>query len=273
MNLVPKGLIALLLISAGMPARAGIAVSTPANPPVPVAGTALLTDFTVVYVMRKGDSVLARVEQRLQPQADGTYVYSSVSETAGLAKWIVKDVVTETSRFRAIGSKLQPLEYRFDRSGGLRDRRTHLKFDWTKGTVISEVDTNSWTLPIPTLAQDKLLYQLALPWGLENGDRDFDFNIPDGNRIKDYSFEIIGEETLSTALGDLHTVKLERLRKKRSTIVWCAPQWRHLPVQIQHREPDGQQLQMVIESVTGVSPTATQTPHGDKGAPVSRSGK
>ena len=59
--------------------------------------------------------------------------------------------------------------------------------------------------------------------------------------MHEYRYAVTGEEMLSTVLGELSTIRVERIRssKDRQTISWFAPKLGFIPVQVKQIE-DGQ---------------------------------
>ena len=141
----------------------------------------------------------------------------------------------------------------YNRHGGSKTREVKLHFDWQHNTVTNTIDGDPWRMEIPPNAQDKLVYQLAIMYDLMNGKKDLDYKIADGGKLKDYAFEIQGEEVLNTALGRLKTVRIQRIGDKRDTTVWCAPQLSYLPVRLEQQDTDGAELTMQLTSVKGIT--------------------
>ncbi|MBV1932997.1 MAG: DUF3108 domain-containing protein [Porticoccaceae bacterium] len=91
-----------------------------------------------------------------------------------------------------------------------------------------------------------------LPSDALNPSSSFTYKVLSRGKIKDYTFEVLGEEVLDTPLGPLPTFKLQRVRDggKRKTIFWMAPDWEFLVVKIRQNEKDGEQYEMLIKTAT-----------------------
>ena len=91
--------------------------------------------------------------------------------------------------------------------------------------------------------------------GKIGGRQNLRYTIADGGKIKDYNFEILGEETLSTPLGKLDTVKLERHKpnSRRKSTLWCAKKLEFLPVKVENVEKDGRITTALIKSLDGIA--------------------
>jgi len=155
--------------------------------------------------------------------------------------------IDESSQFNWLkDGQLQPQHYEYHRTGLGRDRHAKLSFDWPALTVTNDVQDKAWKMALPEQAQDKLSYQLQLRHDLINQHTDMRYDVADGGKLKSYGFEVLGEEVLSTPLGQLNTVKVKRLRahSDRQTLIWLALDWDHLIVRIQHIAKDGKDYEI-----------------------------
>jgi hypothetical protein len=83
----------------------------------------------------------------------------------------------------------------------------------------------------------------------------FHYKIADGGKIKIYDITILGEEVITTPLGQFTAIKLLRKRegkKERKTTLWCAPSLNYLPVQLEHIEKDGTVFTATIKTLKGI---------------------
>lgn len=96
---------------------------------------------------------------------------------------------------------------------------------------------------------NRLSYQVQLRRDLINGVSPLQYQVISRGRLKPYNFEVMGEETLETPLGNIKTVKVKRIRKDddRETFFWFAPQWNHLLVQLWQREKGGEDYKIVLQ--------------------------
>ena len=153
-------------------------------------------------------------------------------------------------------SLLIPLDYQYHRTGIGKNRHTHLTFDWQAQQIIDTQSNVQLSIPDNTLIYDKLSYQLQLQHDLMNGKTEFDYLIVDDDKLKNYRFRIVAEEILVTELGELRTVKLERIRdhNKRATYIWFAKDWHYLLAQLEQREKDNgkYRIQLLNATVDGI---------------------
>ena len=95
-------------------------------------------------------------------------------------------------------------------------------------------------------------YQLQLARDLSAGKTLPTYRVIHRGKIKDYRFEIVGEETLATPLGPIRTLKLRRVRdtQERETLFWMAPAWSFLLVKLWQREEDGESYELILSRAT-----------------------
>ena len=167
--------------------------------------------------------------------------------------------VVEQSRFswNANGQVISD-QYFYKREVLGRDRVNSATFDHDTGWVDSRREDRSYRLPLKQSLLDKQNYQIQLRHDLINNISPLVYDVLDGKRIKQYRFRRLGNETISTPLGPLETVKVERVREdsERETRLWFATQWNHMVVKLVQIDEDDQRFQIdVIQfSVGGKSP-------------------
>jgi hypothetical protein len=175
------------------------------------------------------------VNSRLTPQADGTYeLYFKADSFVGS--------VTEKSllSWDAASHRVIPKHYSYVRDGLGKSREEELNFDWEKFTVYNPKKNTTWAMVGGHDLQDDLSYQLQLRQDLLAGKNKFVYRISNGKKVKEYFFEIVGEETLDTPLGDVKTIKVKRsyLKGSRATYAWFAKEYQYLLIRLQQEEND-----------------------------------
>ena len=220
--------------------------------------TDLMQTFEARYSLYRAGAKVAEMLRVFSRLDDGRYRYHSETWTTGLFSLFRKDHVVEQSDWRMQGSELRPLEYLYEHSGGKKDRNVAVTFDWDAQRITNTVNGHSWRMPAEPRVMDKLLYQLAIMHDLKAGRSELAYTVADGGKIKTYNFELLGEETIETPLGELATVKVSRLRvdSKRETVFWCAEKLGFLPVRVENIETDGGKTTVIIDSVSGLTLTA-----------------
>ncbi|MCC6206970.1 MAG: DUF3108 domain-containing protein [Gammaproteobacteria bacterium] len=215
------------------------------------AADAPVREFTARYKAdyhyNAGILLSAKMERRLSRNTDGSYTLTSKMEAIGLLARVLSDNIEESSVWSLADGRPRPLKYQYSHTGRKKgdERNAVLSFDWKKGIVINRINNDPWTMKVPTGAQDKLLYQYTLMRDLQAGRDTFSYDIADGGELKNFRFERVGTELITTPLGKLETVKLERLHGSRRDLIWCAPALDYLPVRIEQRK-NGKAVTMEI---------------------------
>lgn len=201
-----------------------------------------------------GTTAWADLPQEFSAKYKAKYYGISVSATRGLTKLedgsflfsFVADSfladLKESSRFSwSDDEHIIPQVYNYERGGLGRDRKAEVVFHWDRGQVVNNVQDKPWQMDVPTGALDKLSYQLQLRTDIVNGKSLGPYQIADGGKLKEYSFEVVGEETLTTPAGRFDVIKVRRLREQddsRQTVIWFAKHWDYLVVRLQQEEDD-----------------------------------
>jgi hypothetical protein len=138
-----------------------------------------------------------------------------------------------------------------------------MDFDWRNRSVHIDDRVHPWDLEIEDSTLEKHVYQVQLRLDLLQNPKQKTFNylIADGGRLKHYQIKRLEQETITTPLGSINTVKFKRQRdrdsdKDRETTLWCAPELNYLPVKLEHIEKDGTKFTAVLRRVEGISKSA-----------------
>jgi hypothetical protein len=203
-------------------------------------------DFEAVYKAKfRGIPITAT--RKLETLADGSRLFTFHADS-----WIAS--LKETSQFRWNDSgHIVPVQYHYQRTGLGRDREAVLDFDWQAKRVVNNVEHKPWKMDIPEHALDKLSYQLQIRTDLINSKPLLEYSIADGGRLKQYNFEILGEEEITTPAGRFMAIKVKRLREQdaeRHTIFWMAKDWDYLVVRLQQKEDDGGNYEIDLDNAT-----------------------
>lgn len=220
--------------------------------------------FTATYALHYDDLRIGVMERQFTNNEEGSGTFVSKGKLTGLAALFRKDKISESTRWELNDGQLRPLEYKYERTGGKKEKKEHHLFDWNKNTVISTTQDEKKEQDLPSGLQDKLLYQLAI-MDTKNPEAGLKYNLITGTSLKTYQFDFQGEEKLSTPLGEITTLKFQRNRPdenpdnkeiKRSTIIWCAPSLHNLPVRVDTVDKKGHLTSIRIKEVTDLSETS-----------------
>ena len=231
--------------------------------PLCAQAEASLQTFQVEYDLYAKNTKAARVVRSLSRLEDNSYEYRSETRTVGLIALFKKLHIVESSHLLLEDRLLKPLRYSYQRTGHRKNRDVSIEFNRETNRIKNTINGDFWHLPLESAVMDKLLYQLAIMYDLQNGQTPVSYLIADGGGLKTYNFEKLGEETVETPLGSFNTIKMIRHRpdSSRKSIFWCAPELGFLQVKVEHTEKDGSTTVAVIKSLQGeLGRVAGQTP-------------
>ncbi len=162
--------------------------------------------------------------------------------------------LTEHSLFRTDTDTLQPLQYRFERSGLTKSKQVSQDFDWQNKTISGSDNGDPVSLPLNTGILDKASYQVALQRDVMAGKKSVSYQVVDGEEIETYDFRVLGNETVQTGAGRFDALKVERVRdptkSRRQTVMWLAREWNGLLVQLYQMEKDGKEYYITLKEGT-----------------------
>ena len=222
-----------------------------------------LPDFSANYQVMLNGIQAGSLQQRLTSNIDGSRKFTSATQAQGLFAFFKPDVVEEISTWTMADNKIQPQHYLYQRSGGKKDKYLKLDFDWQAQQLHIDDKNYPWQLALEPHTLDKLVYQLALMIDLTKQKDQYNYRIAEGGKIKTYTIDVMDEETVTTPLGKIKTIKLKRLRdetSKRQTVLWCAPALNYLPVKLEHTEKDGTIFTANLRHLKGIPTDNIFTP-------------
>lgn len=223
-----------------MPAPTPVEASTPPLNPLP---SRLELRFQVRYGIAAGDQVLLWVNEGER------YSLTSVAEATGLAGMFYRGKLVQISRGRITPRGLQPEEF-WDQRG---DKRSSGRFDAASRMLTLEPPEGpprhfSYAGDVQDVLS--LFFQFALT--APPPDKRQTYTVFNGKKLRDYTYEIRGEETLETALGTVNTLHLARLADGDGRFeVWLAIDHHYLPVRILRSEKSKADVELTIRSIAG----------------------
>jgi hypothetical protein len=233
------------------------AAAPAANAPAPMP----LAPFLATYQVQVHGITIGAMERRLIRTSPEEFRFESITEATGIARLLYRDLVRETTSWRATATGPTMLAYEYHQTGS-KTRQVTITFDHDNGAIHNTVNGSSWDMPIETGVVDKLAYQVLLMLDLAAGPHELRYRIADGGRIKTYDFVVLGGETLTTPAGTFAALKLRRSSTgdDRNTTIWCAVELSFLPIRVDQEEADGGTVSIRLERF---QPGAANTGQGE----------
>jgi hypothetical protein len=224
-----------------------------------------LTEFSAYYEAST-NGISGNAERHLVHQGDERYRLN-ISLEAKVGGIQIGDL-EQSSEFHWTGEQIQPQQYHYQVSGVSSDVES-VSFNWDAKVAISAEEDQSWTLELQDGVLDQMTYQLALALDLLDEQEEQEatgllhYSLVDGPVIEEHQFRVLGEEIITTPLGRLRCLKLERVRATengRSTEIWLAQDWDNLLVRIEQGNPSGLQIQLALTMALVDGETVTPLP-------------
>lgn len=177
------------------------------------------------------------------------YSVISESKTVGIAAFLYKMNIRRESRGLITKTGLRPLHFEEDRT---RKPKRAADFDWDAKLIKLTDGANVETLPLPENTFDQTSFAYAFAFR-PPGEEIPPIHLTDGRKLSDYKYQVVGKEKLKTALGELETVHIQKVREaddKRGFEVWLAVEHHYLPVQIRFIEKDGTVLDSTVTAIS-----------------------
>lgn len=144
---------------------------------------------------------------------------------------------------------IMPDAYRNYRSVLFNTREESMTVDHDSMTIHSSRKGEQTELDFEAGQLGPLTHQLELARDLQQGVEELSYTVIIRGGIREYVYQRLGEEDMTTELGTLRVVKLERVREDsdRETTLWLAPELNYQPVLLRQKE-DGSTYELTLES-------------------------
>jgi hypothetical protein len=188
-------------------------------------------EYKLKYAIFSGDVLL---DLRPSDQPD-EYIYTALTNARGTARIVLSGTAKETSRFKYIEGKIQPVHYYLNNGMENEDSETDIQFDLAAGIAHAKHEGQEESYPIDSETLDRLSADIVAILELRAGRTPGAYEIADDDSIRTYNFELLGEEQIEVPAGKFHTLKFKRQRvgSSRSTLIWYAPEANYLAVRIE----------------------------------------
>lgn len=183
-------------------------------------------------------------ERQLEALPDNRWRFSFNAE-ASIAS------LQESSEFTLHEQQIQPLNYRFQTTGLLNKPTETLLFSPESQQIIDAQNNHHYTDQWQPGIQNNLSFMLQISLDLAQGKTELHYPVFDRNKIRELRFEILGEETINTPLGQLQAIKIQQIRSnsKREIFAWLAPQHQYQMVRLAYHEKGKLRYRIDVSSI------------------------
>ena len=141
---------------------------------------------------------------------------------------------------------------------GFGIRREHsMNFDWDTQQVLFDDGDDKGHYAIEDGTLDELTMLLKAQCLLAEGLQEFTLQAAYGDKVRNHTFAVIGEEVISTPAGKIATIVIEKKRKadsQRRTVFWVAPSLQYMLVKARHVENRALFGELLMKSYNGPAP-------------------
>lgn len=197
--------------------------------------TALPDAFTADYSVARGSMTLGNLSASLK-YSGNNYQYQKYTKATGLAALVTGIKITENTNGQLSGLHVIPKNYLFNQSRRSKSRIDKAQF--TGKNAIGSYKDTPYNVVVPNGIQDRASLELVLARDIAQNKAHLKYNVLEKGKVKEYSFQKIGNEQIKTPAGVFATTKVKVMRdsNKRETIFWLAKQIDYLPVKVKHTE-------------------------------------
>jgi len=199
------------------------------------AGEKLTYSISWSNIVQAGIAVM-EVNAEKTPDDRTAYRFTSTAHSAG----VVDSFYKVADRIDSIvdGDTLSSLSFHLDQSHGKRKKKRDMTFDHREQTVAVRSDGHETTYPVPDNTQDALsaLYYLRTRPDLPTG-KTITVTVHDDDKTWKVDVQVLGRETITTALGETTAIKLRTYPKyegvfqhKGEIYFWLTDDARRIPV-------------------------------------------
>jgi len=151
--------------------------------------------------------------------------------------------ISEQSQFTLQNNQLVTSRYTYKRGGLGSKKNIEQLFQWDKNNLHITENDHSRDVAIKPPLFDKLNYTEAMRMQLlAAGPLPKNISVPfaDRHHLKQYDFVVGAQEDITTPVGKMRAVKLERNvpEEKKHAVIWVAPELDYLLVKLQQTDED-----------------------------------
>lgn len=158
----------------------------------------------------------------------------------------------EMAQFKWVDGQIKPLRYDYSQNVMGRKEVRSVEFNHKAPAITAKYKGKDHNISYSSLVLDSLSHQLQLQQDLLDGKEKFNYSVIRRNKIKPMQFKREGEETITTAIGQIKTIKVSLTHNtdRRKTHVWFAVDWDYLLVRLEQYKEDKKELVITLTDAT-----------------------
>ncbi|RUO40464.1 hypothetical protein CWE15_06815 [Aliidiomarina taiwanensis] len=208
--------------------------------------------YEAMYELTRRGTKRGEAGRALRKEENGVWVYDTYTDAAMLFLSDRREHITE---FILEGTQVKPLEFHYQRTGTGSNKSLAIQFDYHNESLqqlAGEPISAPWQAGL--LDANAVLHQLQIDVALRplSGLNEWTYPLIDeSGRLTEYTFRVVGKETLEVPFGLMDTVKVMRVREtnRRETYFWFSPLHHFTLVQMQQLKEGKEQAKLVLRAL------------------------
>jgi hypothetical protein len=211
----------------------------------------ITADYRISYL----GIVVGRSRLSLEPISRNRYRLRLKTRTVGAIQPLYPLRHLAETRLDLGSGGVRPSRFIWEsRLWGAPERQT-IRFNWRQRSATVRRQKGQITVPLPAgSVQDRVSLVPAIMFDLAHDGLQESYTLFDGKRLREYPLILAGPERITTAVGELDVVRVERpvAGKPERTVAWLAPALGYLPVRVVHLKGERSTLNIEILSHTPI---------------------
>ena len=194
---------------------------------------AFSASYKVHYGLLRGEMTL-----ELRPDGESAYTYNTALRPRGLVSIFRSGSIEESTSLELGDGVLMPGVYRSVDTIARPSREIEYRFDQPRGRVTGTYKGRAIDEPMRAGGHNRISAHVAVMLALNLGRELSGIAVFDRARWRDFEFQTIPGQEVSTKLGDFEAIEIRytSTRKNRSWSLHCAPALDYVPVMIAFRQ-------------------------------------
>jgi hypothetical protein len=234
-------LLAVALLLLAMPLSAGTTAAS-------------VQPFSLSYSVYRNQAMLGVAELRNKQVSPGYWQFiTKTTATQGVAT-IAGASIHEQSNLITRNGLLELFSNQLETKVAWKTMQKTTKLDDAGKTYVYKDSKGTKLAPYRPglLDQHSLTLALIADLTAQKKGPSFVYMVVNREKVEPYTFKIVATQTISTALGKLDTIRVDRIRESsngKTTRIWFAVDKNYMPVLIQQNDENGDDIEMRIAAI------------------------
>ena len=203
-----------------------------------------------LHYLASANGIKGNAQRTLTRKDANTFELTNTLEARVAGQLITS--LKETSKVELFENTIRPILYSMQQSG-ITTASLEIDYDWSDMLITTDDLQQLSRQKLRPNIFDQLSHQLMLQQQITESNTKLTFTIISKGDIETYSYEILGEEKITTPLGIFESIKVARLHEessRRETIFWLAPDIDGILLRAEQTTKSGISIFLEIQSGT-----------------------